>query len=669
MNWVGGSRSRLVMKNNARKQREFFEKRKMQKKLKDLGLALPASPQGTSSGSMDMVTLFIVNQIATKKEKKDPPKVTVFGNYRGESRHKRNEPLVLPMSPCSPSQLSLVESHSQYSAQGMRKRKHVIPQEFKCRQLSPVLESAFSDNSASDYLAPIADTLSPFSSTSSASSRQGVFPLQLNHQQRSQSQAKPPNCSPSPWDTSGLEQTKFQRFSQPRGMTGDTPWSCGSYPSFYQLETPTAAQVLFGRPEPDIEVRVRGSGRPEVRFSLSQPEDKEPILDLKLNQSETEHQFEEDVFSGFSNDVCEREAFNLGSAKSKIYLQDETPVRPLTPQTVPDSQSMGGEHSNSTYMNFLYPGHNTGPMNGCECYSCREGCLSSDTDDDELVFQPCPQASASSYIHQACCTDTPNLNQCSQENPEQRLSQPRLLTPLIKPQMNLRDDQNVACPDKACETNDQQIGRSTAQFVSPHPLAQSQLVCKCKQASNETRDVGSQTVDIPTAEKRDASTQCDSVTRATAYNLYLPPVVKPVQHLATGRQTDTAAEPNTLSASSGNLRSGGKHTPWNNENSKADSLPGSSSSVKLSDDKVTIQQPIIQFADVQSIPDDRGKESGEASTKREQQENGPLMKNLSDEGKEEVTSSTRVKRLSKKAETLQEIADILLLLKQKTKEG
>lgn len=45
------------------------------------------------------------------------------------------------------------------------------------------------------------------------------------------------------------------------------------------------------------------------------------------------------------------------------------------------------------------------------------------------------------------------------------------------------------------------------------------------------------------------------------------------------------------------------------------------------------------------------------------------MKNLSSEVKEEVTSATRVNSCSEEAETLLEIADILLLLKQRKEEG
>ncbi|XP_078137644.1 uncharacterized protein redic1 isoform X3 [Sander vitreus] len=639
MNWVGGSRNRFVVKNDAKKQREFFEKRKMQQKLKNLGIALPASPRGTSSGSMDLMTLFIVNQIAAKKENKDPPKVAVLSSPKIGSKHKRNEPLVLPMSPCSPSQLCLVEGQPQYSVQGTRNRKHVIPQGFKCRQ----------------------------------------------------------------------------PFSQPRGMTDRIPWSCGSNPAPYQLETPTAAPVLFRSSEPDNTEAHRDQARHEVTFCLNQPEDKEPMLDFTLNQSEAEQQFEGDVFRGFSTEECEREgketfyinpndfpaednvkfdfsAGHFGRGNSKIYLKDETPA----PQTVPDPQRMvveGSDHihlSNCTDMRFSCLEHNSGPLNDCEytpSYSSSGGYRSSDSNDDEECCQPCLQA-ASSYMDQACYADSLNPNQGTQHtqgNPKQRHTKPRPPNPLLKPKMNSRDNQkvmeNVSFQVKALESNSRRTGRNTTQYASPQALAQtpSSELCKCKRTSNETRDAGTQTVDSPAAETRHASTQCgfvaDGATEATGFNLSRPLVDVSVQHPATGRRTDTAAEPSTRTPLSGEAGSGEKHTPWTKKKSTAAFLPGSSIMNKCtannSDDKVILQRPRNPFPDAPSMTNvrDLGKENREGRDERGQQENGRLVKDLSSEVREEVTSATRANTLPEEGETLQEIADILLMLKQRKEVG
>ncbi|KAM8908227.1 uncharacterized protein redic1 isoform 5-T5 [Spinachia spinachia] len=450
MNWVGGSRNRFVVKNNEKKQRNFFEKKKMQLKLKNLGLAPPVSPRGTSSGSMDLVTLFIVNQIAAKKEIKDPPKVAFFGEREGRPKHKRNGPLLLPMSPCSPSQLSLVEGDPQYSVQGKRKRKHAIPQGFTCGQ--------------------------------------------------------------------------FQPFSQPRGMTDCNPWSRGSNPPTYQLETTTAARVIFRSPEPENN-ECLDPARDMVAFPLNQLEDKQPLSEFSLSQSETEQQYDGDGFKGFSPGECEREAPLFRGGLSKIYLTNETPAPSSIPQTVPDSQLMevaGRNHvflSNCTDKNFSCFEHNGGPMNGSECppgYSCSRGYFSTD--------------------------------------------------------------------------------------------------------SNE--------------------------------------------HPATGRRTGTAAKPSAHTPSSHKWRSGMKHTPWNKKQSVAGTA-GSSCTNKESDGNVTVQRPTNPFFDPPSTSGGREQLTTDIRNERGQHKNDRPKKGLSNEVTEEVTSFTQADRPSEDADTLQEIADILLLLKQR----
>ncbi|MED6260405.1 hypothetical protein ATANTOWER_017221 [Ataeniobius toweri] len=447
MNWVGGSRNRLVMRNDSKKQKEFFAKRKLQQKLKNMGVVPSASSAGDlCSGSTDLLTLFVVNQIASKKTNQEPPKVAVFGRSKG-SRHRRNEPIVLPMSPCSPSHLSLAESPAQSSVRDIRKRNS--PQRIKYGQLSPVLESGFSDNSASDYLPPINDPATSISSSTSSASGQGLFPLQIM-QKQSLTQSQPlPHFSPVLWDTSVLQQAEFQPFSQPRGMTDPVSWSVRSNPQPFQLQTPTTSQLLFGSPKPD-ETEARGHKGHSGPFILSQLEPKQPMLEVPISLSEPIHLFEEEVVKTFNDNKHGTESAPFGNACSNVYLRDEPSLRPSCPQTVPSSQAVVMKLSNCSDTNSSCLRQNAGLLKSFEyspSCSCRAGYFSSDSDDDEPCCESCHQDSAF-YLDESWCSD--NLRSASQRITV--LSQPRPLTPLMRSKMNAGDNQNITCSFVANET-------------------------------------------------------------------------------------------------------------------------------------------------------------------------------------------------------------------------
>ncbi|XP_067915736.1 regulator of DNA class I crossover intermediates 1-like [Heterodontus francisci] len=114
MNWVGGVRNRIKLKQQKRQQKEFFEKRKLKSKFKLLGP--PLSPQQNSSVSWDLLTLHIVNRIAAKKEHTDMPNKIIQVDMKKDTKMPiKQHNIELPMSPCStPSRIFLDESQCRY---------------------------------------------------------------------------------------------------------------------------------------------------------------------------------------------------------------------------------------------------------------------------------------------------------------------------------------------------------------------------------------------------------------------------------------------------------------------------------------------------------------------------------------------------------------------------
>ncbi|XP_014864986.1 PREDICTED: uncharacterized protein C12orf40 homolog isoform X2 [Poecilia mexicana] len=599
MNWVGGSRNRLVMKNDTKKQREFFAKRKLQQKLRTLGVTPPGSSAGDKcSGSTDLLTLFVVNQIASKKTNQEPPKVAVFGRSKG-AKPWRNEPLVLPMSPCSPSNLSLADSPAQFSFQEIRKLKS--SQRITNGRLSPVPESGFSDNSASDYL----PHTSP--STSFASGR-GLFPLQTNEQKQSLTLSQPlPHYSPPPWDTSALQQAEFQPFSQPRGMTNPISWSVRSNPPSFQLETPTPSHVLFGSPKPD-KTEAGGHGGHSGPFCLDQLETNQPMLDFPISQSEPIHLFEENIFTMFNDNTHGTESALFGNGCSKIYLRKESSVRLSSPQTVPSPQAVGMELSNGTH-------RNSSKFVKClQVSSSVSVCML-----DESCCESCGHESGF-YLDEAC---SDNLKSASQRITV--LSQPRPLTPLTRSSVNVGDSQNMK-PNEASTDNKASGCQQSVSSVTP-PSSHNSRVCRCKKA--ESRDTATQTVCSGTC---DVSTQCsfdaNGETKAKALCRSAVDASRqfPVNERETDMETQTLRAPSQGSASKG-------ATPW----SRKESRTGSGGRIfNIVPSERILQGPINPLLGVwRPEGEENGDESEQTGPGREN-----LVKEESDEGREEVRGHT-----------------------------
>ncbi|XP_072829092.1 regulator of DNA class I crossover intermediates 1 isoform X3 [Vicugna pacos] len=115
MNWVGGSRTRVLIKQERRKQKEYFEKKRLKSKMKLLGVL---SPVKNSAVSLDLLNLYMVNQISCQKKTSETARKPVHVNMNRDIKMPlRKHDLELPMSPhCAPSNLCIddIENNKYY---------------------------------------------------------------------------------------------------------------------------------------------------------------------------------------------------------------------------------------------------------------------------------------------------------------------------------------------------------------------------------------------------------------------------------------------------------------------------------------------------------------------------------------------------------------------------
>ncbi|XP_077570073.1 uncharacterized protein LOC144194722 isoform X2 [Stigmatopora nigra] len=357
MNWVGGSRHRLMMRNDAIKQREFFEKRRMQNKLNIQEVdtssspkTINSSPKTSSTSSLDLVSHHVANQITKKKEVKD--RLALVVGSKGGKKQGTN-PLILPMSPGSPSRLSLDESQSQCSLQGEMRRD--IPPGSKIQE-SLVVERSSLNPGTPDYTPHFADSVSFFTSSPHLSGHAGNIIQQEEHAQLF------PRWSPRPWEGTNSDQNMFPPFSEPGPVTKD----------FMLSSTPAIPLTsIFG----PLHAAVQDL-RSENPFMNHVSQFESPV-DFTQKQRESKQQCDEDIFEEFlyEDDVDDQ---HPDLEKTNTYLDDDASNQAFIPQTVPEAQPVGTQLPDCSF-NFTCRLNNRG-------YSAtsplRRGYLSSEFSDD-----------------------------------------------------------------------------------------------------------------------------------------------------------------------------------------------------------------------------------------------------------------------------------------------
>ncbi|XP_011823025.1 PREDICTED: uncharacterized protein C12orf40 homolog [Mandrillus leucophaeus] len=143
MNWVGGSRSRVLIKQERRKQKEYFEKHRLKSKMKSLGVL---SPVKNSAVSLDILNLYMVNQISCKKKIPETVRKPTHVNMnRGIKMPLRKHNLELPISPhCVPSKLCLDDTETNINYQRLSSKEDLGPVQSQGMDSYSTLDPQFS---------------------------------------------------------------------------------------------------------------------------------------------------------------------------------------------------------------------------------------------------------------------------------------------------------------------------------------------------------------------------------------------------------------------------------------------------------------------------------------------------------------------------------------------
>ncbi|XP_047598340.1 uncharacterized protein C12orf40 homolog isoform X3 [Lutra lutra] len=146
MNWVGGSRTRVLIKQERRKQKEYFEKKRLKSKMKLLGVS---SPVKNSTLSLDLLNLYMVNHISCQKKTPETVRKPIHVNmHRDIKMPLRKHNLELPMSPhCVPSNLCIDDINNRLGS-----KKEFAPVQLSKVNYSNSLVSKLSENQ--DALSP-----------------------------------------------------------------------------------------------------------------------------------------------------------------------------------------------------------------------------------------------------------------------------------------------------------------------------------------------------------------------------------------------------------------------------------------------------------------------------------------------------------------------------------